>query len=190
MVVIIFIAGSWMYRSKIFASNLGGGDQQLLDLGSDFGKKNVWVIFSNNSAKIEIEKNLFSSCSFDLTGFQTEAKIVGTVQINNKERAIEISGPAGAHSENRQYFIIDMNYCPKPLSFVKNNGVSYNIYSDEPSFVLQDFNADGIIDLAVEFRNYDLDPIVDLVRDIYLLNNEGHQFVFQRSEVGKYQLVD
>lgn len=189
-VIIIAAAGAFLYRSKIFASDVGNGDQQMIDLGGGFGSRNVRVRLNNNVGKIEIEKNIFTSCNSNLTGFQNEVKIRGTILLGNNERAIEVVGDVGAHAENRQYFVTQNNFCPKPLSFVKNGTVSYNIYSDEPSFLLQDLNADGLTDLAAEYRNYDLNPIIDGTRDIYLFDSKNRQFIFERTENFQYQELD
>ncbi|MCX6810959.1 MAG: hypothetical protein NTY30_04515 [Candidatus Berkelbacteria bacterium] len=190
VIVIIGAVGVFIYHSRIFAADLGGGDQQIIDLGNGLGGKTVKVIINGNNGKIEIEKSLFSGCGIDLAGFQNEAKIRGTISLGMEEKVVEISGTAGAHAENRQFFTIDKNYCPKPIVFVKNGAVSYNIYSDEPSFLLQDFNADGATDLAAEYRNYDLNPIIDGTRDIYLFDIINRQFVLSRSENFQYQELD
>lgn len=189
-IAVIGIVGVFLFRSKIFAADLGGGDQQTVDLGGSFGGKSIKVSISGNNGKIELEKNLFSSCKTNLSGFQNEAKISGTINLDNNEKAVEIVGLAGAHAENRQFFIADNNYCFKPLAFVKNGTMSYNIYSDEPNFLLQDFNADGISDIAAEYRNYDLNPILDGIRDIYLYNSSSRQFEFMRSENFQYQEIE
>jgi len=189
-IVVITAVGILLFRAKIFASDIINGDQQMIDLGQGFGSRNVRVSVNKNVGKIEIEKNLFSSCNTELTGFQNETKIRGTISLGNNEKAVEVVGDAGIHGENRQYFTIENNFCPKPISFVKNDTVSYNIYSDEPIFLLQDFNADGITDLAAEYRNYDLNPIVDGTRDIYLFDRKNQQFVFKRTESFQYQELD
>lgn len=187
---VIAAAGSFLYHSKIFASDLGGGDQKTLDLGLGLGHKNVRLTISNGNGKIEVTKNMFSGCESKLTGFQNEAKIRGTVSFGENLKAVEVFADVGAHSENRQYFIIDKNFCPKPISFVKNNLVSYNVYSDEPSFLLQDYNGDGVTDLAVEYRNYDLNPIIDGMRDIYFFDLNNNKFEFSRTDKFQYIEID
>lgn len=189
-VVIIAATGVFIFRSRIFASDIGGGDQQTLDLGSNLGSKTVRITINGNEGKLEISKNLFSSCRIGITGFQNEAKIRGTIKLGTSLKAIEITGPAGAHAENRQFFITDEQYCPKPLTFAKNGNINYNIYSDEPGFLQQDFNSDGATDLAVEYRNYDLNPILDGTRDIYLFDKANKRFEFSRTESFRYREID
>ncbi len=182
--------GAFLYKAKIFASDIEGGDQQIINLGSGLESRTVRTKVSNNKGNIEVEKSIFSNCSYDLSGFQDEAKIRGTISVGGGKKLVEIVGVAGAHTENRQYFSVDNNYCPKPIAFVKNGTINYNIYSDEPSFLLQDFNADNVTDLAVEYRNYDLNPIVDGVRDTYIFDSIGNKFDFSRTENFQYQEID
>ena len=184
--IIVFFAVYVLLHSKIFADDLGGGNKMDLNFSGSLGKKIVEIIINGNVGKIKVSQSLFSSCSTGLTGFQREAKIQGLVNFSPKMKAIEVSGIAGVHAENRQYFTVDGNSCPHPTAFVKNGIVSYNIYNDEPHFIVQDLNGDGFIDLASEYRNYDLDPILDGVRDIYFFTPESQNFVFNRSENFKY----
>lgn len=186
ILAIVFFALYALLHSKIFADDLGGGNKVDLNFSGNLGKKTVEVIINGNVGKIQVSQSLFSSCSTSLTGFQREAKVQGLVNFSPKVKAIEISGIAGVHAENRQYFTVDSNSCPHPMAFVKNSVVSYNIYSDEPNFIVQDLNTDGFIDVASEYRNYDLDPILDGVRDIYLFTAESQNFIFKRSEIFKY----
>ena len=180
-VVVITTIGILLFGAKIFASS-SGGDGQKVDFGGNIGSKNVRVTISKNQGKIEIEKNLFSNCAADLTGFQDEAKISGVISLGAGQKAVEISGLAGAHAENRQYFIIDKNFCPVAIAFVKDNQINYNIYSDEPNFAVQDINGDGATDITSDYRNYDLDPIANGTRDQYIYNQKNQDFEFSRSE--------
>ena len=188
--MVIGTVGAFLFKAKIFASDIGGGDQQIINLGSGLESRTIRIAISNNKGSIEVEKSMFSNCSYDLSGFQNEAKICGTISVGGDKKLIEVVGVAGAHTENRQYFSVDNNYCPKPIAFVKNGTINYNIYSDEPSFLLQDFNADNVTDLAVEYRNYDLSPIVDGARDIYIFDSIGNKFDFSRTENFQYQEID
>ncbi len=185
-IIVIGAIGVFLSRSKIFASDLGGGDQQVINLGGSFGQRTVRVNINAGQGKIEIEKNLFTDCNSNLVGFQDEAKIRGTISVSSGDKAVEITAAVGAHSENRQYFTIDKNFCPQPLAFVKDGAISYNIYSDEPNFLLQDFNDDGSTDIAAEYRNYDLNPIVDGTRDIYFFDPKTNQFMFSQTENFQY----
>ncbi|MEI8061136.1 MAG: hypothetical protein WCG99_02480 [Candidatus Berkelbacteria bacterium] len=189
-IMAIGTVGAFLFKAKIFASDTGGGDQQIINLGSGLESKTVRTAVSNNKGSIEVDKSMFSNCSSALSGFQDEAKIRGTISVGGDKKLIEVVGVAGAHTENRQYFSVDNNYCPKPIAFVKNGTINYNIYSDEPSFLLQDFNADNVTDLAVEYRNYDLSPILDGARDIYIFDSIGNKFDFSRTESFQYQEID
>jgi len=184
--IVIFFAVYALLHSKIFADDLGGGNKMDLNFSGSLGKKTVETIINGNVGKIQVNQSLFSSCSVSLTGFQKEAKIQGLVDFSPKIKAVEVRGIAGVHAENRQYFSVDGNSCPRPVAFVKNGIVSYNIYSDEPHFIVQDFNEDGFVDIASEYRNYDLDPILDGIRDIYLFTPGSQNLIFNRSEIFKY----
>jgi len=186
VLIIVFFAVYALLHSKIFADDLGGGNKIDLNFSGSLGKKTVETIINGNVGKIQVSQSLFSSCSTNLTGFQREAKIQGLLDFSPKMKAVEVAGIAGVHAENRQYFTVDGNSCPHPVAFVKNGIVSYNIYSDEPHFMVQDQNGDGFIDVASEYRNYDLDPILDGVRDIYLFAPGSQNLIFKSSENFKY----
>ncbi|PIU24311.1 hypothetical protein COT12_01710 [Candidatus Berkelbacteria bacterium CG08_land_8_20_14_0_20_39_8] len=184
---LLITAGSvFLFQRNIFASDLGGGEENTVDFGGNIGKKIVRTQISNNRGKIEIEKNIFFSCSHQLGGFQDEARISRLINFGS-QKALEISGIAGVHAENRQYFQIDSQLCPIPIVFEKDGNISYNIYSDEPNFLLQDFNGDQILDIASEYRNYDADPLIDGFREIYIFNASSNQFEFNRSENFQYK---
>lgn len=159
------------------------GENKIVDFGPDFGDRQLSVaIEERGKGKITLKKSLSSYCRYDLSGFEETVTIGLTLKISQSANAVEIFGPVGAHSENRQYFILDSNLCPKPLAFVKNNNLMYNVYSDQPSFKVEDFNHDDWQDIAAEYRNYDENPLIDGTRDIYLFDPKNLQFTFLRTE--------
>lgn len=182
----IVVVSILLYRNYIAANiNISAnGDRQLLDFGEELGKKYVLVNIENSQGEIIIKKGLDSYCKSVLSGFEKTVKIDGIFLVGG-ERLIAISGPVGVHSRSKQFFYLDSEICPKPVSFAKDGVKVYNIYSDQPNFLEEDFNADGVVDFATEFRNYDLNPLVDGIREIYIYNRENHQFEFLKSE--KYQ---
>jgi len=158
------------------------GDHKMLDFGGKIGRKEVFIEVTNQPGKITIKRSLFSWCSSELSGFENEAKINGLWGTSENQRLIEIAGPVGAHGENRQYFYLDANLCPLPIAFVKNDLSVYNIYSDEPNFTIADFNSDNYLDIGAEYREYDKNPLVDGIREIYLFLPQERIFIFNKSE--------
>lgn len=192
-ILILVVLGYIFFTDIVGADSLVGksGETKTVDFGDDIGKKEVSIIFSgSDGGKIGLKKSVFLSCSHKLAGFEKKAVIGPLVTIGPGEYALEIAAAVGVHSENRQYFVLDKNLCPQPLAFVKNGAVDYNVYSDQPSFKLQDFNGDGWLDIAIEFRDYDKNPLQDGIRDIYLYQNEKNHFEFSHNEMYQQQLLD
>ncbi|TSC94323.1 MAG: hypothetical protein Athens101428_366 [Candidatus Berkelbacteria bacterium Athens1014_28] len=161
-----------------------GGESKIFDFGNDVGEKKVFLQFSDNRGKLYVKKNFYSYCYISLSGFEQSA-VVNQLSIGHDQlKIIEVSGYVGAHSENRQYFYLDSNLCPKAITFEKEGELSYNIFSDEPNFILQD--DDGLINLIVEFRNWDTDPISETIRDRYFFESEKQKFIFAGSENFSY----
>ncbi|OIN90289.1 hypothetical protein CO019_00790, partial [Candidatus Berkelbacteria bacterium CG_4_9_14_0_2_um_filter_42_30] len=181
---VLAIASYYLYSNIAKADPIVGtnGDTKLLDFGGDIGARQIFVRISGKDGEMIVKRSFTSYCSQKLSGFENSVKIDSLVNLGGDEKLIEISGPVGVHAENRQYFFLDSNRCPKPLSFAKNGLVVYNIYSDEPSFKLIDYNSDGYLDIGAEYRNYDKNPLVDGVRDIYLSRPDKSSFVYSRSE--------
>lgn len=195
LILILALAalGYVFYASVVGADPLTGrpGESKTIDFAGDIGKKEVSITFSgNNAGKISVKKSIISSCSHKLEGFEKTAAIGPLIVIGPGKKALEIAAAVGIHSENRQYFVLDQNLCLKPLAFVKNGVVDYNVYSDQPSFKLEDFNGDDWSDVGVEFRDYDKNPLQDGIRDIYLYHNEKNNFEFSRNETYQQQLLD
>jgi len=158
------------------------GDQKLLDFSADIGKKMVFLRFENKKGEIIVKKNLANYCRHSLSGFESSVKIDGTLDINDQLKLVEISGPVGIHSRSKQFFFLDQNHCPQPTVFVKDGQRMYNIFSDQPSFKIADFNGDNYPDIAAEYRNYDLNPLIDGIREVYYFNFETKSFVYDHSE--------
>jgi len=185
--LLIAVISYYLYTTIASADQgLDNGDlSKFLDFGGNIGAKRVSLNISDSGGEIEIKRSGNSSCSQKISGFEKEAKIVSLVDISGNLKAVEVSGFVGAHSEGRQYFILDETSCPKALAFVKDGIKVYNIYSDQPSFKFEDFNYDGWYDLAPEYRNYSADPLLDGVREIYLFNPLQNQFEY--SSLSEYR---
>ena len=183
--VVIMIIGYFLYSNIVGADPIVGetGDSRILDFAGNIGKKQIFVKFrAKGNSEIIVKKSLSSYCSQKLSGFEDSAKIGSLINTGNDLKLIEISGFVGVHSENRAYYLLGDDLCPKPIIFVKKDMIVYNIYSDQPSFKLQDFDGDGFVDLATEYRNYDKNPLIDGIREIYLYNPQKQSFGYNRSE--------
>lgn len=150
-----------------------------VDLG-DLGQKKIRISTGSEGGNIEIERT-FSSCPAKLTGFEKDVDVSGVV-IAGKKKLIEITGPVGIHAENKQLFLVEPNLCLKAVAFEKNTAIEYNIYSDEPNFLVQDFNSDNYVDIASGWRDYDKDPLVNGFKDIYLFDSSSTRFKFSHRE--------
>ena len=90
-----------------------------------------------------------------------------------------LSGFVGAHSENIELISLDKF---QPVLLYKDNQTESNVYSDVPKF---EFNSIGsTVSLTIENRNYDKDPIADVIADNYIWH-EG-SFVFDKTELIRY----
>ena len=181
---IIFFGSYFLYRNYIGADiNVGqSGDRQLLDFGEKFGRKYVFLRLENKKGEIIVKKSSAEYCNYPLSGFESSVKIDGIFNMGSDLKLIEISGPVGVHSRSKQFFYLNNNSCPEPIPFVKDNVKVYNIYSDQPSFKVFDSDGDGFSDVAAEYRNYDLNPLVDGIREIYRFDNNNREFVYSHSE--------
>lgn len=182
---LLIIFGSYLvYRNYVGADiNVGdSGDRQLLDFGGNIGRKYVFLRLEDKKGEIIIKKSSTEYCNYPLSGFESSVKIDGVFNIGSDLKLIEISGPVGVHSRSKQFFYLNSNSCPEPIPFVKDKVKVYNIYSDQPSFKVFDSDNDGFSDFAAEYRNYDLNPLVDGIREIYRFDNKSREFVYSHTE--------
>lgn len=181
--VVILIGSYFLYRNYISADiNIDeNGDRQLLDFGDDIGTKYILLSMENTNGEIIVKNNFSGYCKHPISGFEKSVKIDGLLEIG-EVKLIEISGPVGVHSRSKQFFYLDSSLCPQSITFVKDQLKVYNIFSDQPSFQTSDFTQDGVADFAAEYRNYDLNPLVDGIREIYIFDQNLKQFLYLRSE--------
>jgi len=181
---LILFGSYFLYRNYVGADiNVGeSGDRQLLDFGEKIGRKYVFLRLENKKGEIIIKKSATEYCNYPLSGFESSVKIDGILNAGSGLKLIEISGPVGVHSRSKQFFYLNNNSCPEPVPFVKDKVLVYNIYSDQPNFKISDFNDDGFVDVAAEYRNYDLNPLVDGVREFYHFDIISREFVYSHFE--------
>ncbi len=117
-----------------------------------------------------------------LTGFEDDLDLCKDQIIklaNNAGSAICLVGDAGVHSQNIEL----VRYADGKLSNIKFSGgdtSGNNIFTDVPNLSFIDRNNDGFLDLFVDGRNYDKDPITESVRSYY--KNDGLEFIFDGTE--------
>lgn len=181
-ITIILIAVYLLYANYIQADSVSEQivSESMVDLGSD-GAKKVRLSISGREGTIRVYRSLYSNCEYRLTGFEKDLRVSSVISATNK-KIIEVSGFVGVHAENKQFFVLDDRYCPTPVAFEKNGVKEYNVYSDEPNFLVQDMNADGFTDLASDWRDYDRDPLINGFRDIYYFNPDTLTFQFNNRE--------
>ena len=84
-----------------------------------------------------------------------------------------LEADAGVHS--RRLYLIE--YSNNTLKYIRNqtDGIESDYFiSDLPNF--ETSNIEGVITFAVDSRNYDKDPLKDIVRSNYLLNQSNFTF--------------
>lgn len=182
LTLVVILSGVYfLYKNYISADAITAEKivETKVDLG-DLGQKKVRISTGSKGGNIEILKSL-SSCSTKLTGFEKDVNVSGVINAG-KKKFIEITGPVGIHAENKQLFLVEPNLCLKAVAFEKNTAIEYNIYSDEPNFLVQDFNSDNYVDIASGWRDYDKDPLLNGFRDIYLFDSSSTRFKFSHRE--------
>ncbi len=151
------------------------------DYDFDGKKEKVYLsVYKNKISKrafISVYENMFSKRETELSGFEEDLVFCPQkIFEDNKKGIICIFGEVGVHSENIQ-FINFGNLIP--ISFLdSNSGIKINITSDTPNFDLEMINEN--ISLYVDNRNYDKDPLVDVIRTRYYL--DGDRFQYQNLE--------
>lgn len=129
-----------------------------------------------------IEDRFLNSNYIELTGFEDNVLPCqnNPVQLGGDlGEAICLINVVGAHSQNLM-LIQYQNGNFSDINFSTPERTGKNITSDVPNMIFKDFDNDGNIDLAVDNRNYDLDPISSAIRSYYSCSKEG--FIFDRSE--------
>ena len=144
-----------------------------------FGKNKV-IKAEIGKNKVSVKKNFYTTCTNNLDGFEDQIVIDNTIKTAN-DNIFSISGYVGAHAENRQFFYLDEESCPKQIAFYKSNQKFYNIFSDQPNFELVYSENGDLKSLIVDFRNYDLDPTKDILRQFYDYDSANHQFNYLKT---------
>lgn len=155
------------------------------------GESYLLLIKNNGDQKefeISYKTGFFSNKNLKLTGFEEDIKECQDqpVDLGKTGRAICLIGDTGVHSQNIQFIRKAGTGELEVIPFIRGENKTDNLTSDLPKFIKKDFNNDGILDLAVENRNYEADPLHDAIREIYLGSAVG--FIFDRAENIQYDI--
>lgn len=180
----VFFVGVFIFRSSISADSA---------LGKPVSTKNIKITINNKSETFILEKYSSDKTSqyyivkkdffgkreaFLLSGFEDE--IVNCDQSSGKiSNAICLVGAVGVHSQNVQLVGFKDGHFSK-ISFIGNGESSDSAVTDVPKFAFSDLNNDGNIDLMLDQRDYDTDPLTNSIRNRYY--RDGTNFIFDGSE--------
>ena len=161
------------------------------DLGTEIDQIFFSVKINNKKMKFSVKsyskdssekKYLFYSTLFKtkriyLSGFEDEINLCAkpVLKVIGGE-AICLFGDVGAHSQNLVFVNDDFSL----ISIINKDIIAQNTVTDTPNYQILDYNNDGIDDFYVDSRNYDKNPIIDMIRDYY--RGEKGKFVFDRQE--------
>ena len=185
LVIILLIGGAFLFykRNSIKADSNLGTFKSEKEINIVLNKKKFrFVIKSYIENGINrnylIKGNIFKTKVMELIGFEENINSCQkpTPKLNDKE-IICLVGDVGVHSQAITF--VDEN-----ISIVKINKagiIEKFITSDVPNYLIQDYNNDGYDDLIVDDRDYDNNPMTDVIRTYYLGSTDG--FTFDKKEL-------
>jgi hypothetical protein len=184
MVLILISGGLFLYFNK----NSIRADS---NLGTFKSEKKFNLILNNKNFKFIIKSyssggvsrnyliidNIFKIKQVQLLGYEDDFNLCNRPIIKlRKEELICLIGDVGVHSQTIAFFNKNLNQ----IEINKKDDNSRYLVTDIPSYQIQDYNSDGFDDLIVEDRNYDKNPIVDIIRKYY--SGRSDNFVFDKEE--------
>jgi hypothetical protein len=152
-----------------------------LDLDGDGKKENIQINKYQNGESfdfyLQIKKPFYSYEMQRLSGFEEEADFCEnpTIDIGGGERLLCITGYVGVHSQNIQFIGYDGNI--KIIPFIKDDKALLSVYSDAPKFEITDENSGQSAKICLMNRNYDMDPLIDTIRECYYFS--GERFIYK-----------
>lgn len=180
IVITIFIACISIFYTEVIGNDFNNISDKFDARTLSFSGEAKIVKASIDENKITVRKNFYTTCSNELSGFENQIVIDNTIKTQNGD-IISVSGYVGAHAENRQFFYLDDENCPRQIAFYKSNQKFYNIYSDEPNFEVVYAENGDLKSLIADYRNYDLDPTKDILRQFYQYDSANRQFNYQKT---------
>lgn len=161
------------------------------NLGIFKSKKDFRVVLDGQQIKFSIKsysqnsinrnylfKNtLFRIKQTELFGFEDDINLCNRpiVKLGEKE-VFCLIGDVGVHSQNIVFFDKDIS----PIEISEGENISKNLITDSPNYQLLDYNNDKTDDLIIENRDYDKNPLSNIIRKYYIGTNSG--FVFDKEE--------
>jgi len=176
--IIIFISNK---NNIKLDTNLGTlVSEQKINLILDEKKTNFSIksYMQNNVSKNYLFKNnLFKIKRIELLGFEDNISLCNKKVIRLRDiEAVCLVGDVGVHSQTISFVSSNMLL----VKIIEGKNIFRYIVSDSPNYLVLDYNNDGVDDLIVDNRNYNENPLVDIVRKYYA--GSDNDFVFDREE--------
>jgi len=149
------------------------------DINKDKNKEKLTLTVhkkdDNYRSFLSVSSGYFDNKEVELLGFEEDLTFCPTAFIgeNNNNSFVCLFGEVGVHSENIQFVNLNsMEFVP----IINNSGDSLkNISCDLPYFEL--LEKDGQEQLYLDNRNYDKNPLVDIIRTYYYLDNDVFKYL-------------
>lgn len=143
------------------------------DINNDRNNEKITLTVYEQDSKyrsfLSILSNHFKKSEIELTGFEEDLTFCPTTFIEHNSTGLIVClfGEVGVHSENIQFVNLNtLNF----ISIINNSGESLkNISCDLPYFNLVE--KEGMEQFYLDNRNYDKNPLVDIIRSYYYLDN-------------------
>lgn len=174
--ILLGIAVYYLIYSRILADSSYGTEierqSRNWDIDSDGKKETVSIIKYSSSSKnnfiLTATDDDSRNYSLGLIGFESDASFCKDNELVsiNHTNVVCLSGYVGVHSENIQLIEFDGKNL-KPIYFFNNESNENHIASDSPMFGFIDINGDNLAEFYVDNRDYDKDPVLDILRSYY-----------------------
>lgn len=152
-----------------------------LDLDGDGKKENIQINKYQNGRRLDfylqIKQPFYGYEMQRLSGFEEEADFCEnpTIDIGSDKKLLCITGFVGVHSQNIQF--IRYKGSIEIISFEKDDEALLSVYTDAPIFETTDENSGQSAKICLMNRNYDMDPLVDTIRECYYFS--GERFIYK-----------
>lgn len=160
-------------------SNLSRKSEYKLELN---GKEQFLVLLGykkDNSYQYDVsyKKSFFESKKIRIDGFEDNISLCNQSVVHLEEGdAICLTDNVGVHGQNL-VLLLAKNSELYPVQFTDQQKNSQNnLISDQPNIIIKDFKNGNLLEIAAENRDYDKDPLVNVIRTYY--RQDGGRFVF------------
>lgn len=179
LVLIIFLVVFFIIYKSVRAEDKAEVISKSSIMATIRGEKRTFTVEKlredDNSTKMRLvyQSNSFKNLSIDLTGFEDSVLPCKTSDgyLGDEFRDILcLTGDVGAHSQNLSLIrVLDDKL--EPVYFMNGSDKLVNITSDVPNIQIKDYNNDGKNELVIDSRDYDNDPTIDSIRNVYILKD-------------------